>query len=97
MARAICAMTKDNPILPLETLIHRNTGMAAARFGLTNKGLLQEGYDADLVLFDYETLRDNATYANPNALAGGIERVFIAGQTVYQGGKLTGATPGKLL
>ena len=97
MARAICAMTKDNPILPLETLIHRNTGMAAARFGLASKGLLKEGYDADLVLFDYEALQDNATYANPNALAGGIERVFIAGQTVYQDGKLTGATPGKLL
>jgi N-acyl-D-amino-acid deacylase len=97
MARAICAMTKDNPILPLETLIHRNTGMAAARFGLKNKGLLLDGYDADLVLFDYEALRDNATYVNPNALAGGILRVFIGGETVYRDGALTGATPGKLL
>ena len=97
MARAICTMTKDNPILPLETLIHRNTGMAATRFGLKNKGLLQEGYDADLVLFDYEALQDNATYANPNALAGGITRVWIAGETVYQDGRLTGATPGQLL
>ena len=97
MVRAICAFTKDAPILPLETLIHRNTAMAAARFGLKNKGLLQDGFDADLVLFDYENLQDNATYATPNTLAGGIHRVIIAGETVYQDGQLTGATPGKLL
>ena len=97
MVRALCAMTKDAPILPLETLVHRNTGMAAARFGLKNKGLLQEGFDADLVLFDYENLRDNATYSVPNALAGGVDYVFVDGQIVYQDGQLTGATPGKLL
>ena len=97
MARALCAFTKDQQILPLETLIYRNTSMAAARLGLANKGLIREGYDADLVLFDYENLQDNATYANPNALAGGIDRVIIAGETVYQDGQRTGATPGKLL
>ena len=97
MARALCAFTKDQQILPLETLIYRNTSMAAARFGLANKGLIREGYDADLVLFDYENLQDNATYAKPNTLAGGIHRVFISGQTVYQDGQLTGATPGRLL
>ena len=97
MVRALCAFTKDNPILPLETLIHRNTGMAAARFGLKHKGLLKEGFDADLVIFDYENLQDNATYAAPNVLAGGIHRVIIAGETVYQDGRLTGAAPGKLL
>ena len=97
MARALCAFTKDRQILPLETLVYRNTAMAADRFGLKNKGRIQEGYDADLVLFDYENLQDNATYAEPNALAGGIDRVFISGQTVYQNGTLTGATPGRLL
>ena len=97
MAKALCAFTKDQQILPLETLIYRNTSMAAARFGLKNKGLLQDGYDADLVLFDYEALQDNATYANPNALAGGIDYVFVDGQIVYRDGQLTGAMPGKLL
>lgn len=97
MARALCAFTKDNPILSLEELIQRNTGMAAARFGLKNKGLLKEGFDADLVLLDYENLQDNATYANPTALAGGIEGVWVNGQLVYTQGQLTGATPGKLL
>ena len=97
MARALCAFTKEQNILPLETLIYRNTAMAAARFSLPNKGLLRDGYDADLVLFDYANLQDNATYSNPNALAGGIDRVWIAGQLVYQDGTLTGATPGKLL
>jgi len=97
MARALCLMTKENQILPLEELIHRNTGFAAKRFKLANKGLIQEGYDADLVLFDYENLQDNATYANPTALATGIDRVWVNGQLVYTQGHLTGATPGKLL
>lgn len=97
MVRALCAFTKDKPILPLETLIHRNTGMAASRFGLKNKGLLRQGYDADLVLMDYENLQDNATYTNPTALAGGIEGVWVNGQLVYADGKLTGRTPGRLL
>jgi len=97
MVRAICAFTKEHNILPLETLIHKITGMPAARYGLKNKGLIQEGFDADLVLFDYENLKDNATYADPTALAGGIDMVFVNGTAVYQNGALTGLYPGKLL
>lgn len=97
MVRAICAFTKDNHILPLEQLIHRITGMPAKRYSLRNKGLIQSGYDADLVLFDYENLKDNATYSNPTALAGGIESVFVNGKIVYQDGAMTGEYPGKLL
>ena len=97
MARAICLMTKENRILSLEELIHRNTGFAAQRYKLAGKGLIKANYDADLVLFDYEALRDNATYADPTALASGIDTVWVNGQPVYQNGRLTGNTPGKLL
>ena len=97
MVRAICEFTKNNRILPLETLIHRITEMPALRYKLQNKGVIRHGYDADLVIFDYEKLSDNATYTDPTALAGGIEYVLINGKIVYHNGILTGETPGKLL
>ena len=97
MVRAICAFTKDNDILPLEELIHKMTGMPASVFSLAGKGLIKEGYDADLVLFDYENLTDCATYSNPTELAEGITCVFVNGKIVYENGKLTGEKPGKLL
>ena len=97
MVRAICHFVKDRQLMPLEQLIHRMTGLSALRYKLANKGFICEGYDADLVLFDYETLTDRATYADPTALAEGIELVFVDGQIVYQDGKLTGLTPGRVL
>ena len=97
MARAICAMTKDNAILPLETLIHRNTGMAAARFGLKNKGLLLDGYDADLVLFDYDRIIDHADYVNPFQLNAGIWQVYVGGKLNVQDNAPMGNWNGKIL
>ena len=97
MVRAICHFAKDNAVLPLETVIHKMTGLPAQRYGLHNKGLIREGFDADLVLFDYVNLKDNATYAAPTRLADGIELVLVNGVPVYENGRLTGATPGQLL
>ena len=73
------------------------TGQSAAYLALKNKGLIKENYDADLVIFDYENLRDTATYANPNSITEGIEYVFVNGEKVYQSGELTGKAPGKML
>lgn len=97
MVRAICAFTKEKSVLPLEELIHRMTGLPAQRYRLSNKGTIQDGYDADLVLLDYDGLTDRATYADPTALAEGIEFVMVGGRVVYRDGKLTGEKPGKLL
>lgn len=97
MVRAICAFCKEQTILTLEELIHRMTGLPAKRYSLTGKGIVKEGFDADLVVFDYDLLKDNATYAAPTELASGIEYVFVNGKIVYCDGKLTGETPGELL
>ena len=97
MVRAICEFSKKRQILPLETLIHRMTEMPAQRYALKNKGVIRQGYDADLVIFDYDALADNATYADPTQLADGIEYVIINGKIVYHDGKLTGEQPGRLL
>ena len=56
-----------------------------------------DGYDADLVLFNYDRLQDQATYADSNRLTDGIEYVIVGGQIVYHNKKLTGAYPGKLI
>jgi N-acyl-D-amino-acid deacylase len=97
MVRAICAFTKENAIVSLPELIHRITGLPAQRYHLEGKGIIREGYDADLVLMDYDALTDRATYADPTALAEGIDYVMVNGRIVYRDGRLTGETPGKVL
>ena len=97
MARAISFFCKERGELPLEELIYRMTGQPAQRFALDGKGYIREGYDADLVVFDYDNLRDNATYADPTALADGIDFVIINGEVVYRDHALTGVYPGKVL
>ena len=77
-----------------EQMIHKMTGMTAQRFGLPGKGIIADGKDADLVLLNEETLTDLADYKKGQVLSQGIERVFVAGKTVYQDGKLTGENPG---
>ena len=97
MVRAICFFCKDRNVLSLEELIYRMTGLTAERFSLYGKGYIREGYDADLVVFDYDNLRDNATYANPTALADGIDYVIIKGKIVYRDHKLTDERLGEVL
>lgn len=97
MVRAINLFTKEHPILSLEEVIRKMTGLTAETFGLKGKGRIAEGYDADLVLFDYDRLEDRATYQDPTALAGGVESVFVSGKIVYRNGALTGDKPGKLM
>ena len=64
---------------------------------LKDRGLIREGLAADLVVFDLATIRDKATFFEPHQYAEGIEYVFVNGVAVVDGGKLTGALPGKVL
>jgi len=73
------------------------TGLPAQRFGLSGKGIIADGMDADLLLIRPERVCDRATYQNGLALSEGIERVIVAGETVYMDQKLTGACPGKFI
>ncbi len=97
MVRAINLFTKEHPVLSLEALIRKMTGLPADVYRLEGKGYIQEGYDADLVLFDYDRLEDRSTYQDPTALAGGVKAVFVNGKIVYQDGAMTGERPGKLI
>lgn len=73
------------------------TGQTAEYLLVKNKGFVREGYDADLVIFDYDRLQDTATYSNSNSITEGIDYVFVNGELVYHDKKFTGAMPGKMI
>jgi N-acyl-D-amino-acid deacylase len=83
-------------LFPLETAVHKMTGLTAKTFGLADRGQVKEGYAADLVLFD-EDVDESATFEKPMQAAKGIDTVIVNGQAVWRGGKPTGARPGKVL
>ncbi len=94
---AICYFHKEKKLLSLEAMIHKCTKLPAERAMLEKKGAILEGWDADLLLFDYERLKDRAEYKQSNALSDGIEYVMVGGEIVYQNKQMTGKYPGKLI
>jgi N-acyl-D-aspartate/D-glutamate deacylase len=73
------------------------TSLAAQIIGLKDRGQVAAGHWADLVVFDPKTIKDNATFTEPHQYPTGIPYVFVNGVTVVDAGKITGATPGKVL
>ena len=95
--RAIKYFVKENHLMPLEAMIRKMTSLTAEKIRLKSKGLVRDGYDADLVIFDYDRINDTADYVHSNALADGIDYVIVGGEVVYHEKKLTGAMPGKTI
>jgi N-acyl-D-amino-acid deacylase len=89
--------SRELGVLGLEECVAHLTGNAARRLKLRDRGLIREGYAADLVLFDPETVRDAATFAEPRKRAVGIEHVYVNGTAVISEGRRTGALPGRAL
>jgi len=83
--------------LELSEAIRRMTSLAAAQFGLTDRGRIATGTFADLVLFDPERIVDTATYERPYAYPEGIDSVWVNGSAVVSGGVSTGKRPGRAL
>ena len=95
--RAITYFHKEKGILTLEEIIRKMTSLPAERLMLKGKGVIANGMDADVVIFDYEKLQDRASYTDSNQTAEGLEYVIVNGQIVYCDNTLTGIYPGKLL
>ncbi len=89
--------SRDLGLLGLEDMVHHLTGRPAARLKLDQRGLIREGYAADVVLFDPNTIRDNASYESPRQPAAGIHYVFVNGTAAIDDGKPTGARAGRAL
>jgi len=83
--------------LTLSEAVRKMTSLPAWRLGLKDRGLIRPGYKADLVLFDPAQVKDRATFAEPQLISDGINRVFVNGVEVWRDGKVTGERPGKAL
>ncbi|MBT2548916.1 amidohydrolase family protein [Arthrobacter sp. ISL-65] len=88
---------RDLGLLTLEETVHHLSGRPAARLKLDRRGLVREGYAADLVLFDPDAVRDEATFENPRQAAAGIHYVFVNGTPAIDSGQPTGARAGRAL
>jgi len=83
--------------LSLEDAVRKFSALAAQRMRLTDRGVLKKGMWADIVIFDPATIRDEATFENPNQLSVGMQYVLVNGVPVIDHGKQTDALPGKVL
>lgn len=88
---------RDEKLMSLSEAVHKATALPASRLGLRKRGLLEIGYHADVVVFDYEKIIDTATFANPHQFAKGIEHVFVNGIYTIKEGKPTGKLGGVIL
>lgn len=92
--RYLARYVRELGVLGLEECVGHLTGRAARRLRLTDRGLVREGYAADLVLFDPDTIADTATFDNPRQPATGIPYVLVNGTPVIDDGRHTGALAG---
>jgi len=97
MPRFLGHYIRDEHLLPLEQGIRKMTSLPAQREHLVDRGLLKQGFFADITIFDPATVRDRATYQNPAQLSEGIKYVFVNGQLEYEEGRLTGTKAGAVL
>ncbi len=88
---------REARLFPIQEAVHKMTGLTAQRFKLVDRGLIREGYFADLVLFDPESVRDEATFDDPARAAVGIEAVWVNGVLSYKDQKGTGVRAGRFL
>lgn len=96
--RIIHHYVRERGALPLELAIHKMTGATARALKLKDRGLLRQGYRADVAIFDPEDFRDRATYADPHQFPTGVRTtVIVNGALVVENAAHTGALPGKVL
>jgi N-acyl-D-amino-acid deacylase len=95
--RILRKYVREEHALTLEDAIRKFTALPAQRMRLTDRGVLKQGMWADIVIFDAKTIRDLATFEQPNQLSQGMDYVLVNGVAVIAEGKMTGALPGKVV
>lgn len=95
--RVLGEYVRERRLFPLETAVHKMTGMPAARLRLGDRGLLRPGYAADVTVFDPATVKDEATFADPHRYPVGIPYVVVNGALVVDGGRLQARGTGRVL
>jgi N-acyl-D-aspartate/D-glutamate deacylase len=95
--RVLGRYSRDEKLISLPQAVHKMTGMPAQRFGLDGRGFVREGYCADLVLFDPETIIDTATFNQPVSAAQGVAAVWVNGELSYTAQGPTGNRAGRFV
>jgi N-acyl-D-amino-acid deacylase len=95
--RVLGRFVREKKLMPLEEAIRKMTSLPARRVGLSDRGRIAPGMNGDLVLFDPAKVIDRSTFEEPRKLAEGIVWVSVNGQAVWEGGRVTGARPGRAL
>jgi N-acyl-D-amino-acid deacylase len=96
-ARLLGKYVREEQVLPLEEAVRRLTSLPAENLRLVDRGLLEPGYFADIVVFDPDRIEDHATYDDPHRYATGVVHVAVNGTLVLRDGEHTGALPGRVV
>jgi N-acyl-D-amino-acid deacylase len=96
-ARVLGKYVREEKVITLQDAVRRLSGLPATNLGLDHRGFLKEGYFADVVVFDPNTIADKATYDKPHQYAVGMKHVFVNGIQVLKDGEHTGAKAGRAL
>lgn len=95
--RVVGKYVRDEKVIPLEEAIRKLTSLPATNLKIRERGLLKEGYFADVVLFDPAKVQDHATFDKPHQYATGVKHVFVNGVQVLKDGEPTGAAAGRVV
>ena len=96
-ARVLSKYVREEKVISLEEAVRRMTSLPAQKFGLTDRGLLKEGFAADVVIFNEAEVQDLSTYEKPHAYSKGFKYVVVNGEMVVNEGKHSGTRSGKAL
>ncbi|MBI5772783.1 MAG: D-aminoacylase [Verrucomicrobia bacterium] len=96
-ARLLGKYVRDEKVVPLEEAVRRLTSFPAENLKIKQRGALQPGHFADVVVFDAANIQDHATYEKPHQYSTGVVHVFVNGTQVLKDGEHTGAKPGRVV
>lgn len=96
-ARVLGKYVRDEKVITIEEAVRRMTSLPAQRFKLNDRGLLKEGFAADIIIFDEKAVSDRSTYGQPHAYSTGFKYVLVNGQVVVDEGKHIGTRSGQTL
>ncbi len=96
-ARLLGKYVREEKVIPLEEAVRKLTSLPASNLKIKKRGALKAGYFADIAIFDPETIRDNATFDQPQQYATGMVHVFVNGEQVLRDGEHTGVQPGRVV
>jgi N-acyl-D-amino-acid deacylase len=97
VARLLGKYVREENVITLAEAVRRLSGLPAENLGLDRRGLLKEGYFADVAIFDPAAIADRATFEKPHQYAAGMRHVLVNGHIVLKDGEHTGAKPGRAL